>query len=312
MGKFSLWIKVVWAALTSRSNQTFYDKISPIYDKVFVQHRVHANNILKILSNIYSGQEQKTLVLDLGCGTGMLSTMLEKKGFKVVGLDISFSSLHILKQRNPELEIIQADANFLPISDGSFHTVVCLGVWRHFPNIQKVLNEVCRVLSSDGTFIVGYFPPGIAGAIHVKQNLWGKSLLWLYHLITRKLGYLDRADFSLESETEDAAMKHFKTVKKIASGSHKYLMLARYPLRKSSVNHTVSTSNGFQIKTKDTPSEELLEILRCPYCIAAKTHKIGEDAGQLELTPSGWLVCRKHECARKYPVRDGIAVMLAQ
>ena len=68
---------------------------------------------------------------------------------------------------------------------------------------------------------MGYFPPAIAGAIHVSQNRWGKLLIWLYQVITRRLGYLDRADFSLERETEEAARKQFKTVSKVVSGSHK-------------------------------------------------------------------------------------------
>jgi ubiquinone/menaquinone biosynthesis C-methylase UbiE/uncharacterized protein YbaR (Trm112 family) len=312
MSKFRLWWKVIWAALSSRSNQIFYDRISSIYDEVFVDHRVHAENMLKILSDIYTDHKHETLVLDLGCGTGILSTMLAEKDFKVVGLDISFLSLHVLRQRNKELDIIQADANYLPIADGSFHTVVCLGVWRHFPDVQKVLNEVSRVLTSDGTFIVGYFPPAIAGAIHVNQNWCGRSLIWLYQLLTRRLGYLDRADFTLEDETEDAAREQFKTVRKVASGSHKYLMLARYPLRKHSACHIVSLSNSLLKKTQAAVSHDLMRILRCPHCVTRKTHKIGEDSGRLDMIRDDWLVCREPECGRKYPVRDGIAVMLAE
>ena len=307
-----MWLKVVWAALSSRSNQNFYDRISPIYDEVFVDHRVHAETIMDILNEIYAGREEETLVLDLGCGTGMLSKMLAEKGYKVVGLDISFSSLGIYRQHNPQFNAIQADANFLPISDGSFHVVVCLGVWRHFPDVQKVLNEVSRVLTRDGTFIVGYFPPAIAGAIHVNQNWWGRSLLWLYQLLTRRLGYLDRADFSLEGETEDAAREQFKTVRKVASGSHKYLMLARYPLRKHSARHIASPSNNLLKKTQEAVSQDLTRILRCPHCVTGKTHRIDEDAGRLELIQDDWLVCLEPECGLKYPVRDGIAVMLTE
>jgi uncharacterized protein YbaR (Trm112 family) len=48
----------------------------------------------------------------------------------------------------------------------------------------------------------------------------------------------------------------------------------------------------------------LMEILRCPSC--APDHR----DGQLDLVKDAWLVCR--ECSRKYPIRQGIPVMLVE
>ena len=66
MASIRLWVKVLAVALVSKSNQEFYDRISPIYDQCFVTHKVHANNITKILRESYKGREKDTLVLDLG------------------------------------------------------------------------------------------------------------------------------------------------------------------------------------------------------------------------------------------------------
>lgn len=46
---------------------------------------------------------------------------------------------------------------------------------------------------------------------------------------------------------------------------------------------------------------DLLEILRCPACVREKD-------GLLKLTHDTWLVCQ--DCGRKYPISDGIPVML--
>lgn len=46
-------------------------------------------------------------------------------------------------------------------------------------------------------------------------------------------------------------------------------------------------------------SKELLEILVCPAC---KT--------KVELVKDSWLVCQNDSCRRKYPIRDGIPIML--
>lgn len=48
-------------------------------------------------------------------------------------------------------------------------------------------------------------------------------------------------------------------------------------------------------------SEALLEILRCPNCVREKE-------GLLDYYRESWLICQ--ECGRKYPIRDGIPVML--
>lgn len=51
-------------------------------------------------------------------------------------------------------------------------------------------------------------------------------------------------------------------------------------------------------------SKELLEILRCPACVRDNR----PNPGMLDLIKDVWLVCR--DCARKYPIKDDIPVML--
>lgn len=53
-------------------------------------------------------------------------------------------------------------------------------------------------------------------------------------------------------------------------------------------------------------SPDLLEILRCP--LAVQSDQYGDDPGRLELVHNCWLVCA--DTGMKYPIRDGIPVML--
>lgn len=59
---------------------------------------------------------------------------------------------------------------------------------------------------------------------------------------------------------------------------------------------------------KPSISPELLEILRCPVAVHYKDR--GEDPGKLQLVHGCWLVCE--ESGLKYPIRDGIPVMLVE
>lgn len=51
---------------------------------------------------------------------------------------------------------------------------------------------------------------------------------------------------------------------------------------------------------------ELLAILRCPVAVQDKSK--GNDPGRLELVKGCWLVCA--DSGYKYPIRDGLPVML--
>ncbi|MCY3573148.1 MAG: Trm112 family protein [Chloroflexi bacterium] len=53
-------------------------------------------------------------------------------------------------------------------------------------------------------------------------------------------------------------------------------------------------------------SEDLLKILRCP--VAVHYTDKGDDPGRLRLVKDSWLVC--DDSGYKYPIRDGIPVML--
>ena len=54
-------------------------------------------------------------------------------------------------------------------------------------------------------------------------------------------------------------------------------------------------------------SQELFDILRCPQAVQEK-EKYGADPGRLRIVKDSWLVC--DDSGLKYPIRDGIPVML--
>ncbi len=57
-------------------------------------------------------------------------------------------------------------------------------------------------------------------------------------------------------------------------------------------------------------SQELLNILRCPYCVSGATRQPGDDPGRLTLYRDSWLI--EPVLGRKYPIKDGIPIMLVE
>ena len=55
-----------------------------------------------------------------------------------------------------------------------------------------------------------------------------------------------------------------------------------------------------------TVKKELIDILRCPACVAGK-EGLALEVGMLYVEEEDMLVCRS--CGRKYPVKDGIPDM---
>ena len=53
-------------------------------------------------------------------------------------------------------------------------------------------------------------------------------------------------------------------------------------------------------------SDDLMKILRCP--VAVHYTDKGDDPGRLRIVKESWLVC--DDSGYKYPIRDGIPVML--
>lgn len=230
MTRFWLGIKIVGAALTSHSNQAFYDKVAPFYDDFFTSHKVHADNIIEILNKTYGDSRNDVFLLDLGCGTGMLTKLAIEQGYNVIGIDISLDSLKFLKSQAENVQTIQADGYELPFADGCFDSVISLGVLRHFSDIDKVIREIHRVLSKDGVFVVGYFPPDLGGTFKVSTDKTiGKLFVAVYSKLTKALGYTDDVNDELEERTEEIAQSCFRNVKKVNSGLEKKLLFAIQP-----------------------------------------------------------------------------------
>ena len=75
-----------------------------------------------------------TRILDAGCGTGVLSRMLDEKGAEVVGVDISEKLIEVAKDRsnlNKNIEYFAGDMK--EQSFGNFDYIIAMDSLIHYP-----------------------------------------------------------------------------------------------------------------------------------------------------------------------------------
>jgi ubiquinone/menaquinone biosynthesis C-methylase UbiE len=109
----------------------------------------------EIISRIIS--EKPKRLLDLGCGTGnVLKRLKEDKEIALSGLDLSENMIETAKKNVGErAELKVGDAEYIPWNDETFDVIVCNASFHHYPNPEKVLLEMKRVLKKNGTLIIG-------------------------------------------------------------------------------------------------------------------------------------------------------------
>lgn len=92
-------------------------------------------------------------VLDLGCGAGDLSCLLRRSGLQVIGLDLAGAALRFVRDRHPELKVVQANiAQGLPFQSGTFDAVTASLTLHYFPwgTTVTILEEIHRLLREEG------------------------------------------------------------------------------------------------------------------------------------------------------------------
>lgn len=103
------------------------------------------------------GDVQGKTVLDLGCGKGENLIPLIERGARVFGMDISPDLIAISQQRlraaNVEASLSVGSAYDTGLPDESVDIVFCMALIHHL-DIERVRNEVWRILRKDGAIIL--------------------------------------------------------------------------------------------------------------------------------------------------------------
>jgi ubiquinone/menaquinone biosynthesis C-methylase UbiE len=168
-----------------------YDASSRSYDLLYGEEQfAKFDRALKSLTLRSDG-----VVLDAGCGSGLLFSRIASEARTVVGLDISRSLLLSAKARKKEhenVDLVRADIDNMPFSKGVFSVVFAFTVLQNMPMPVETLRSISHVTSHNAVVVV--------------------TGLKKYFSLESLSSLLKRAEFSLVSLIDDDSLKCYVAV----------------------------------------------------------------------------------------------------
>lgn len=134
--------------------------LTPIYEpllQLVIPYRVRT---APIIDAIKSRSGRIGVLLDIGCGTGLLLRKLEHLADQLIGVDIDPAVLRFAeKKKIRKLRLFQGSASALPLEDDSVDVAVSRLMSHHLTREEKqqAFHEVYRVLVPGGLFVLADF-----------------------------------------------------------------------------------------------------------------------------------------------------------
>lgn len=109
--------------------------------------------------------------LDIGCHSGNITKLIADFTVgETYGLDISSQAIKYAQKKYPDLHFRAAPAqNKLPYADNYFDLITCFDVLEHLPDLERVIQEIKRVLKKGGYLIIG---------MPIENILW--KIIWFF------------------------------------------------------------------------------------------------------------------------------------
>ncbi|MFZ1700773.1 MAG: class I SAM-dependent methyltransferase [Pyrinomonadaceae bacterium] len=181
-----------------------YDRIAEVQN-LAMKINGYRSSVAKYLRSLNLDIDPDSMVLDAGCGTGLVTLAFQEAGYRpkrISAIDLSFRSLTVARdefsqQRRLEkrTDALQANVLKMPFADNTFDVVLMCGVLEYTP-LDDGLSEAARVLKPGAPLVL----------LPVTPSIFGSVLELLYNFKVHSL-----------SSVQTAAGKYFKMV-----GNHKF------------------------------------------------------------------------------------------
>ena len=131
----------------------YYDRFSKGYDRR--RDKGYHSLLDELESEIVKRHITAGLILDAGCGTGLISARLKSFSPRILGADLSFGMIRQAASRGQT--VLQAELGALPFKDEVFDGVFSFKVLAHIPDLRRTLEELKRVVKPSGTLVLEFY-----------------------------------------------------------------------------------------------------------------------------------------------------------
>lgn len=139
-----------------RDVMRYYDELAGAYDTL---HGDEQDLKIELALDAVRSMDSD-LVLDVGCGTGLLFDHIEESVGQIVGVDFSPGILKVAAERCRNLRkgykvsMIRADADSLPFPEEIFDKVFAFTLLQNMPDPIMTLQETMRVARTDSMIVI--------------------------------------------------------------------------------------------------------------------------------------------------------------
>lgn len=166
-----------------------FDDLADDYDEVVAALPTEYVSMLAECLGLGSGSR----VIDLGCGSGLLSLQLASLGPTVTGVDVSAEMLRLARSADKKRRVdwVQADVSSMDYGDEQYDVAISFESYHLFPNDCNLLRKLSRGVKHGGFIAIGWrnfewedaFAPVFVDVFNKFGIEWGR------------LGYQDSPEF---------------------------------------------------------------------------------------------------------------------
>lgn len=120
-------------------------------DDTYIKEEALFKNIFQKRARIVNGFKNKGRVLEVGCSTGLLLSLLKGLGFDVLGVEISPPAAQVAQARG--IKVIIQPFEQVKFSE-KFDVIIFNHTLEHLPDPASVLKKVLKILKEDGILFI--------------------------------------------------------------------------------------------------------------------------------------------------------------
>ncbi len=114
------------------------------------------------------------VLVDLGCGAGLLAPHIAGKGYRHIGVDLTASALGVAASHG--VIVVRGDVTAVPLADGCADVVTAGEILEHVADHAAAVGEACRLLRPGGLLVIDSIAATALGkfiAVRVAERIPG-------------------------------------------------------------------------------------------------------------------------------------------